>query len=105
MLRAELRDALLDLWAEVAHEALDGPRGGVAERADRAALDLLGELEQHVDLALVPTAFGEAVHHVHHPGRAFAAGRALAAGLVLVELDSTAVVSTIWAECMKEEHT
>jgi hypothetical protein len=25
---------------EVAHEALDGPRGGVAEGADRAAFDL-----------------------------------------------------------------
>ena len=84
---AEVGDALLDLGAEVAHEALDGPRGGVAERADRAAFDLLGEFEEHVDLALVAPALDEAVHHVHHPGRAFATGRALAAGLVLVELE------------------
>jgi hypothetical protein len=39
--RAERVDAGLDLGPEVAHEALDRPCGGVAERADRAALDLL----------------------------------------------------------------
>lgn len=67
------------------HEALDRPRRRVAQRADRAALDLR-EFEEHVDLARVPAALDKAVHHVHHPRRAFAAGCALAAGLVLVEL-------------------
>jgi hypothetical protein len=34
-------------------QALDRPGRRVAERADRVALDLLGDVEQHVDLALL----------------------------------------------------
>jgi hypothetical protein len=79
-------DPLLHLRTEMPHETLDGPCGGVAEGADGAALDLLGDLEQHVDLTDVGPAGLEAVHHVHHPGRALTTGRALVAGLVLVEL-------------------
>ena len=67
-------------------QALDLPRRGVVQRADRAALDLRRELEQHVDLARVPAALGAAVDHAHHPGRAFATGRALTVGLLFVEL-------------------
>ena len=47
--RLAVLDALLDHRAEVAQEALHGPRGGVAERADGAALDLLRDVEQQVD--------------------------------------------------------
>lgn len=36
----EFLDAALDLWAEVAHEALNGPCSGVTQRANSAALDL-----------------------------------------------------------------
>lgn len=38
--RAEVRDAALNLRTEVAHEALDRPRGGVAQCTDSATLDL-----------------------------------------------------------------
>ena len=71
------------------HGTLDGSRGGVAEGADRAAFDLLGELKEHVDLALVAASLHEAVHHVDHPSCTLAAGRALTAGLVLVELQGS----------------
>ena len=81
-----LVDAPLDLGAEMGDEALDRPGRGVAERADRVALDLLGDVEQHVDLALLRAALGHARHHPPHPAGAFAAGRALAAALVLVEI-------------------
>ena len=40
VLLAERRDACLDLGAEVPHEALDRPRGGVAQSANRATFDL-----------------------------------------------------------------
>ena len=40
VLRAVRRDALLHLWTEMPHEPLDGPRGCVAEGADRPAFDL-----------------------------------------------------------------
>ena len=39
----------LDLFAEIADQALDGPCGGVAQGADGVALDLLGHVQQHVD--------------------------------------------------------
>ena len=79
-------DALLDLGAEVADQALDRPGRRVAERADGVALDLLRDVEQHVDLAALGAALGHAQHHAPHPARALAAGRALAAALVLVEV-------------------
>ena len=82
---AERGDALLDLWPKVAHETLDGPRGGVAERADGMTLDLAAELVDHVDLVAVRLASDKALHHIVEPGGALAARRALAAALVLVK--------------------
>src|SRR5690606_22104143 len=49
------------------------------------AFDLLGHFEQHIDFALLRAAFDHAGHDAHHPARAFPAGRALAAALMLVE--------------------
>src|SRR5215831_12655875 len=79
-------DASLDLVAEMADQPLHGPGRAVAERADGVALDLGRDLHQHVDLALVRAAFRHAAEHPPHPTHAFAAGRALAAALVLVEI-------------------
>eukprot|EP00227_Mantoniella_beaufortii_P011202 CAMPEP_0197590548 /NCGR_PEP_ID=MMETSP1326-20131121/11475_1 /TAXON_ID=1155430 /ORGANISM="Genus nov. species nov., Strain RCC2288" /LENGTH=441 /DNA_ID=CAMNT_0043155651 /DNA_START=195 /DNA_END=1517 /DNA_ORIENTATION=- len=79
-------DAALELGAEVADEALHGPGRGVAQRADGVALDLLGELLQHVDLLQPRVALLHALHDGVQPPRALTAGRALAAGLVLVEV-------------------
>src|SRR5229473_1385717 len=59
-------DAALHLRAEMADQALHGPCRGIAQRADGVAFD-------------------HALHHPPHPTRAFAARRALAAALVLVE--------------------
>src|SRR5208337_5455405 len=84
--RRILVDALLDLRPEVGDEALDRPGGGVAERADRVALDLFRHVEQHVDLALLRPALRHPGQDPPHPPRAFAAGRALAAALVPVEV-------------------
>src|ERR1043166_783179 len=84
--RRILVDAPLDLGPEVAQQALHGPGGAVAERADGVALDLLGHLEQHVDLALVRAPFRHAGEHAPHPAHALAARRALTAALVLVEV-------------------
>ena len=44
-----LGDAALELGAEVLDQALDRPGGGVAQRADGVAFDLLGDVEQLVD--------------------------------------------------------
>src|SRR5262249_61628765 len=45
-------DTLFDLMTEMRDQALDRPRRRIAQRADGVTLDLLGDLKQHVDLAL-----------------------------------------------------
>src|SRR6185503_19516142 len=65
-----LADAFLDLVTEMRDQALDRPGCGIAERADGVALDLLGYLKQHVDLALVGAALRHAGQDAPHPPRA-----------------------------------
>src|SRR5262245_41144545 len=81
-----LVDAALDLGPEVAEQPLHRPGGAVAEGADRVALDLVSDVEQRVDLTLMGSAFRHAREHAPHPAHALAAGSALAAALVLVEV-------------------
>lgn len=44
------------------------------------------ELKKHINFALVPAAFNESIHHVHHPSGSLSARRALSARFVFVEL-------------------
>ena len=78
-------DAPLHLRAEMADQPLHRPHRAVGQRADRVALDLVGDVEQHVDLRDRGVAFDHALHDPPHPAAALAAWGALAAALVLVE--------------------
>ena len=78
-------DHVLELVAEVLDEALHGPRGRVAERADRVAFDLVRDVDEHVDVGLRALAVDDSREHAVHPARAFAARRALAARLRVIE--------------------
>lgn len=49
------------------------------------------KLEQHVDLAQVPTALNETIHHVLHPCGTLTARCTLTARLMLVELGNVIV--------------
>ena len=84
-------DPLFDHMAEMADEALHRPGRGIAERADGVALDLLGHVEQHVDLALLGLTLGHPLQHPPHPAGALAARRALAAAFMLVEMREPAM--------------
>src|SRR3546814_13937383 len=75
-----LRDAPLQLRPEMPDKPLDGPGGGVAEGADCVAFDLLGDVEQRVDLVRLGIAFAKALHDAPHPPGAHPTGGALAAG-------------------------
>src|SRR5579885_3827450 len=81
---AVLPDARLHLRPEMADKALDGPGRGIAQCADRMPLDLVGDVEQHVDLGNLGLAFHHSLHDPPHPSRALPAGGALAATFVLV---------------------
>ena len=79
-------DARFHLGPEMADQTLHRPGRGIAQRADGVAFDLLGHVEQQIDLALLRLAALQALQHAPHPAAALAAGRALAAALVLVEV-------------------
>src|SRR3546814_13080121 len=82
---AILADTAFDFRAEMLDQPLDRPCGGVAERTDGVAFDLLGDVEQSVDLADVGVAGAQPLHHAPHPAGALAARGALAAAFMLVE--------------------
>lgn len=84
-----LLDPGLKLGPEVSDQTLDGPSESLAESADGVALDLLGELLHHVDLALAGSAHLEAVHDLLGPFGTLATRGALAARLVMVKLAET----------------
>src|SRR5581483_5109938 len=72
-------DVVLELVAEMQDEALHRQRRGVAERADRSAGDVVGDVRQHVEVLVAAFAVLDAVDHAVEPARALAAGRALPA--------------------------
>src|ERR1700728_1162591 len=81
-----LVDPLFNLMTEMRDQALNWPGRGITKRTNRVALDLLGNLQKHIDLALMGAPSGLWGQPPPHPPRALAAGRALAAALVLVEI-------------------
>src|SRR3954464_13524112 len=75
------RDLRLELVAKVLDHGAHRHGRRVAERADGAALDVVGHGIEQVDVVRLAVTVLDAVHHAPQPARAFAAGRALAAGL------------------------
>src|SRR5512143_1398569 len=69
-------DVVRELAAEMLDEALHGHRGRIAERADRAAHDVVGDVRQHVEVLGSPGALLDPVHHPPQPAGALAARRA-----------------------------
>ena len=79
-----------ELLAEVLQCGRVRRRRGVAERAERAAGDLLADLVDRLDVGLGRRAVLEPLEQLVEPERALAARGALAARLVLVEVDPAA---------------
>src|SRR5580765_5305677 len=75
-------DVVLEFLAEHFHERARGHRRGISQRADGAALDVVGEVEQEVEVLAPPGAVLDAVEYPVEPARAFAARRALPAGFL-----------------------
>src|SRR3546814_18468655 len=87
---AILADTAFDFRAEMLDQHLDRPCGGVAERTDGVAFDLLGDVEQSVDLADVGVADAQPLHPAPHPADALSARGHLAAAFILVEIAASA---------------
>src|SRR5690606_13359260 len=75
----------LELVAEVTKETLYRPGCGVTQCAYRMSLDLVRALLQLVQVLFGPAPLDDPAEHAVEPPGAFAAGRALAAGLGHVE--------------------
>src|SRR5512134_3941652 len=82
---AAVLDVVLELVPEMTDEALHRPRRGVAERADGVALDLVGDVDEHVDVGLLALPREDPPERAVEPAGAFPTRRALAAGLRVVE--------------------
>src|SRR5271166_1568201 len=78
-------DHVLKLGPKMLHETLHGPRRRVAERADRVALDSIGNVDEHRQVLASALPRENPVEHAIEPTRALAARRALAAGLGHIE--------------------
>src|SRR5882724_6550116 len=68
------------------NEGFYRPGGGFAERANCFAVDVVGDVPQQIHVFGTTMALLDAMEHLLHPQRAFAARRALAARLVRVKL-------------------
>src|ERR1700722_11956579 len=78
-------DHVLKLVLVVLQEALHGPRRGIPECADRMTLDPVRDIEQKSQVLAASLAGNDALQHAVEPTRAFAARRALAARLGVIE--------------------
>src|SRR6476646_897763 len=74
-------DVVLEFLAVHLHEGARRHGRGVPERADGATLDVVGEVEEQVEVFLAAFAVLDAVQDAVEPAGALAAWRALAAGL------------------------
>src|SRR5437763_4096439 len=79
-------DVVHELVAEMLDEALHRQRGRVAERADRAAGNVVRHVVEEVEILHAPCAVLDAVHDAVEPARALAAGRALAARFFKIKI-------------------
>src|SRR5438067_13925454 len=79
-------DLVHELVAEMLDEALHRQRRGVPERADGAAGDVVGDVVEERQVLHAALAVLDAIHHAIEPARALAAGRALAARFLVVEV-------------------
>src|SRR5271155_4793194 len=71
-------------------DADGGQSSGIAERAESAPEHILGKLVDQRNIFGAAAALVETVEHLAHPGGAFAAGNAPAAGLVRIEVHDAA---------------
>jgi hypothetical protein len=78
-------DVVFEFVPEMAQKTLHRPRRGFAEGTDGVAFDLARGALQHVQVVERGLAIDDARQHAVHPAGAFAARRALAAGLGIVE--------------------
>ena len=77
-------DVIFEFVPEVLEHAAHRHGRCIAERADRAAHDVLRDRVQQIQIFLAPESMLDPMHHAIQPARAFTARRALTACLLVV---------------------
>ena len=77
---------LFEIFGKLLDCGLNRPRGGVAERAEGIAFDVVAQIQNQLRVFGAAFATGYALEDFDEPVRALATGRAPAAGFVLVKL-------------------
>src|SRR5207247_6841802 len=80
------RDVLLKLFAEELDHAPGEPGRGITQGAEGAAVDVVADVEQQVDVARLGIAGFELVEEIRHPEGPLPARRAFPAAFVVKEL-------------------
>src|SRR4029077_6316647 len=79
-------DVVLEFVAEMLDETLHRESSGIAQRADGASGDVVGHRVELVQILVATLAALDPVDHAPQPAGAFAARRALSAGLLVIEV-------------------
>src|SRR6202162_2406091 len=97
-------DVVLELAAKMLDEALDRQRCGIAQRANGAAGDVVGHGEQQVEVFVPALPVLDAVDHAPQPSGSLPAWRALAAGLLEIEIREAQERSHHAARLVHDDH-
>src|SRR6266567_1076735 len=79
-------DVVLELATKMLDEALDRQRGRVAQRADGASGDIVGHVNQQIEVFVPALTVLDAIDHAPQPSRPLPAWRALSAGFLEIEV-------------------
>ena len=82
-------DVVFKFFAIILDEGANRHRRGIAQCANRATLDIVGNRIQHVQIINPAMAVLDAMDHAVQPASTFAARRTLAAGFLEVEIRET----------------
>src|SRR5450830_7667 len=82
-------DVILKFFAEILDECTYRHCRRITQRTDRAALDVIGNRVQHIEVFQLAVTVFDTFDHAVHPASAFAAWRTLTAGLFVVEVSQT----------------
>ena len=82
-------NAPFNFRSEMLDETLNWPSGRITKSADRMSLNLARNLLQRVNFVRLSLTANKSFHHPPHPPCALTARRALATGLMLVEIRQT----------------
>ena len=79
-------DVVFKFFTIVLDECTDWHRSSITQRADGAALNVVGDRVEHIEIIRPALSVFDPVHHAIQPAGTFAAWCTLAAGLFVIKI-------------------